>query len=190
MQPRSPLLVPPFSSSSGANVSPSQRQNNLSWYSGMSPYRYELIEFPTGASVCYGCSQEFADKYKSPPQNLIVRHKDKRIRAKGEFGQKFFNDYYSFTYYHPNRIYTQKKNPCFDDEVPITYDLYNLLGHEKILYLSAASGLKFQCYSPNELIQNNSVQKLGIAFAYAKEDMIFPPLQLCKLSGLAISEFY
>ena len=35
------------------------------WDSGMSPGRYELVPLPGNVAKCYGCGQNFAEKYRS-----------------------------------------------------------------------------------------------------------------------------
>ena len=54
---------------------PSLLNKDIEWSSSMSPYHYELVRFPSGVSKCYGCGEVFAEKYHSPPHDLIVRHK-------------------------------------------------------------------------------------------------------------------
>ena len=123
------------------STSVSSQRDVTTWHSGMSPYPYQLILYPTGVSRCYGCNQDFADKYKVPPNNVIVRHNDRRIRGKDVNGQVYHNDTFSFAYYHANRLHIEKKNPTFNGEVLISAALYSFLGGEKVRSLSATSGL-------------------------------------------------
>ena len=113
------------------------------WHSGMSPYPYELIEFPGGGiSKCYGCNQEFADRYKASPNNHIVRHRDRRIRGKDEQSNIVYNGNFTCSYYHPNRRHVEMKNLIFSGDVFVSNALYLKLGTAKVATLSAASGLR------------------------------------------------
>ena len=47
------------------------------WYSGWSPYQYEVCLLPNSAKKCYGCNQDFADKYRQEPHNVVIRHTDR-----------------------------------------------------------------------------------------------------------------
>ena len=62
------------------------------WNTSMSPQLYELVVFPNDVKKCYECGQEFAAKYKTPPHNIIVRHRDKRIKGKDANGQITYSE--------------------------------------------------------------------------------------------------
>lgn len=123
------------------STSVSSQRDITTWHSGLSPYPYQLIIYPTGVSRCYGCNQDFADKYKVPPNNVIVRHNDRRIRGKDANGRVYHNETFSFAYYHANRLHIEKKNPIFNGDVLISSALYNSLGDEKVRSLRATCGL-------------------------------------------------
>ena len=55
--------------------------NNNHWSTASSPFPYEVVFLPTNVVKCYGCSQKFADKYRIPLYNIVVKHKDRRIRG-------------------------------------------------------------------------------------------------------------
>ena len=142
-----PRLLNPMSgyspTSSTTTSLSSQILQSSHWHFGMSPYPYELIEFPSGAiSKCYGCNQEFADRYKVSPSNHIVRHQDRRIKGKDERCNIVYNDNVTCTHYHPNRRHIEMKNPIFNGDVFVGKTLYLKLGTAKVATLSAASGLR------------------------------------------------
>jgi hypothetical protein len=66
---------------SGVDIQQQSNASNrfASWNSSMSPYRYELVLLPNSVTKCYGCYQEFTQGYRMPPNNLVVRHMDRRI---------------------------------------------------------------------------------------------------------------
>ena len=72
------------------------------WHSGWSPYQYEVCLLPNSAKKCYGCNQDFADKYRQEPHNVVIRHTDRRIRGKDLDGNIQFNSDFTHTYYHCN----------------------------------------------------------------------------------------
>lgn len=49
----------------------------VQWHSGMSPHHYEIVFLPNNVKKCYGCGNEFADKYRAAPFNTIVKHRRK-----------------------------------------------------------------------------------------------------------------
>ena len=69
--------------------------NYHQWNSGMSPHPYTLCELPNAAKKCYGCGEEFAEKYRLPPTNIVVRHVDRRIRKRDESGLYIYSLDYS-----------------------------------------------------------------------------------------------
>ncbi len=59
---------------------PSSLQNvqyeQLNWHAGMSAHPYTLCILPSNVKKCYGCGDDFIDKYRLPPCNIIVKHMD------------------------------------------------------------------------------------------------------------------
>ena len=66
---------------SGVDIQQQSNPSNrfASWNSSMSPYRYELVPLPNSVTKYYGYYQEFTRGYRMPPNNLVVRHMDRRI---------------------------------------------------------------------------------------------------------------
>lgn len=92
------------------------------WHAGMSPYHYELIPLPNNVQKCYGCGQQFADCYRYYPNNLIVRHRDRRVMGSSISGHLIYNKDYQFTYYHLKRDHMARKNPLFRNNPVIFAD--------------------------------------------------------------------
>ena len=87
------------------------------WHSGWSPYQYEVCLLPNSAKKCYGCNQDFADKYRQEPHNVVIRHTDRRIRGKDLDGNIQFNSDFTHTYYRCNIGHITRKNPFFNGKV-------------------------------------------------------------------------
>ena len=122
---------------------PSLLNKDIEWSSSMSPYRYELVRFPSGVSKCYGCGEVFAEKYHSPLHDLIVRHKDRRIRGKDDrTGRIVYNDKFTQTYYHLQSSHVRMKNICFDNEIWFSKDLN--LEDARLTLLRGTTGLNFK----------------------------------------------
>lgn len=84
------------------------------WHSGMSPHAYELIALPTNVRKCYGCGNDFVDKYRNHPYNIIVKHIDRRVMRKDNLtGALIYSTDFSNTYYHPSSEHIRRKNPLF-----------------------------------------------------------------------------
>ena len=60
------------------------------WTTASSPYNYEIVILATNVLKCYGCSRPFAEKYRSPTENVVVKHRDRRIRRFDKDGRVTF----------------------------------------------------------------------------------------------------
>ena len=102
-------------------------QSNEQWHSGMSHFPYEVVLLPNNVQKCCGCGNDFAEKYRKPPFNLIVKHIDRRIIKKCEkTGQVFSNDGNN-TYYHLVGLHILRKNHAFTGVYIISRELYSTL---------------------------------------------------------------
>ena len=64
---------------------------------------------------CYGCGIEFAEKYRQPPYNIVVKHVDRRLVRRDErTGLFLYSPDYSNTYYHLEAAHILRKNPFFN----------------------------------------------------------------------------
>jgi len=120
----------PINSSSQSNWSTSTSQfpssqvpinssNQSNWSTSSSPYSYEIVFLPSNVIKCYGCSQKFADKYRVPPYNIVVKHKDRRIRGFSPNGNMLFTNDFQNTYYHLSVDHITRKNHTFNNIVTI-----------------------------------------------------------------------
>ena len=84
------------------------------WHSGMSPHDYELIPLPTNVRKCYGCGNDFVDKYRNHPYDIIVKHVDRCVMRKDHLtGALIYSTDFSNTYYYPSSEHIRQKNPLF-----------------------------------------------------------------------------
>ena len=109
------------------------------WSSSSSPYQYELIFLPASVSKCYGCSQSFAEKCRHPPYNIVVKHKDRRIRGVDTNGNIRYSSDFQNTYYHLNNEHILKKSPSFGRKIFITDSVKTNLSQKHVKYLSKSS---------------------------------------------------
>ena len=87
-----------FSTTCNTSSNQQTTQSNEQWQSGMSPFPYEIVLPPNNVRKCYGCGNDFAEKYRKPPFNLIVKHVDRRIIKKCEqTGRLVFSHDYNNT---------------------------------------------------------------------------------------------
>ena len=84
---------------------------------------------------------------KTPPHNIIVRHRDKRIRGKDANGRITYNEEFRPTYYHLQISHIKMKNPIFDGIVRIEKELSDLLGTERIALMKGTTGMNIQVKS-------------------------------------------
>ena len=102
----------------------------VQWHAGMSPHPY------TFARKCYGCGQDFAQKYRDCPTNLVVKHVDKCIRGRDEqSGSLVYSPDFTNSYYHPICSHIRRKNPLFAGTVNIDHAMYDALtvGQKQVL---------------------------------------------------------
>ena len=102
------LITPTIPATARNSLLPPHTSN---WSSSSSPYQYELIFLPANASECYDCSQSFAEKYRHPPHNMVVKHKNRRIRGVDSNGNICYSSDFQNTYYRLNHEHILKKNP-------------------------------------------------------------------------------
>ena len=101
-----------------------------------------MVEKEESHKKCYGCGRPFADKYNSPPNNLIIRHVDRRIMGKDDATtQLVFNHNFTAAYYHANKMHIVMKNPNFAGIVNIKNSLYAKIGQERANKFSTSSEL-------------------------------------------------
>ena len=131
------LLTTPTIPPTASNSLLSPQTSN--WSSSSSPYQYELIFLPANVSKCYGCSQSFAEKYRHPPYNIVVKHKDQRIRGVDTNGNIRYSSDFQNTYYHLNHEHILKKNPSFDRKIFISDSVKTNLSQEHVKYLNKSS---------------------------------------------------
>ena len=99
----------------------------LQWHSGFSPYQYTLCELPPAVKKCYGCGEEFSQNYRLPPNNVIVKHVDGRLRGRDEKGQLVYSPDFTNTYYHSISSHIGRKNPVFGGSVQVDRTFYERL---------------------------------------------------------------
>ena len=98
------------------------------WHSGLSPHSYFLVALPTNVKKCYGCGDFFAEKFRQPPHNIVVKHVDRRVvRRDDNTGALVYSTDFTNTYYHPNPAHIRRKNPVFDGRVLIDLNTYQAL---------------------------------------------------------------
>lgn len=112
------------------------------WHSGKSPHPYEIVLLPSIVKKCYGCGSNFAEKYRSEPYNIIVKHVDRRVIKKCEQTGKLLYSYdFSNTYYHLDSFHLRRKNPVFTGHVLISRDLYTSLKPRQREILNECEGI-------------------------------------------------
>ena len=93
----------------------------VTWHSGMPPHKYEVVVLKPCVKNFYGRGSLFADKYRSSPYNLVVKHEDGRVTGKNDYtGQLVYGRDFSNTYYHLVKSHIQRKNPEFSGSVYIS----------------------------------------------------------------------
>lgn len=99
----------------------------------MSPYPYTLCALPKAVRKCYGCGEDFAQKNRTEPNDIIVLHVDRRLKGRdNQTSQLLFNADFSNTYYHPICSHVKRKNPLFNSTVHVEWREYLTMStHQK-----------------------------------------------------------
>ena len=58
--------------------------------------------------VFYGRGSNFTDTYNKSPNNIIIKHVDRRIRGEIDIGHLLFNADFIAAYYHPIKSHITK----------------------------------------------------------------------------------
>ena len=85
---------------------------------------------------CYGCGENFSEKFRQPPHNIVVKHFDRRVVRRDEItGILVHSTDFANTYYHPSAAHIKRKNPLFDGRVNIALSYYHSLneGQREVL---------------------------------------------------------
>ena len=98
------------------------------WHSGLSPHSYYLVALLKNAKKCYGCGDNFSEKFRQPPHYIVVKHFDRRVVRRDEStGALVHSADFVNTYYHPSPAHIMRKNPVFDGRVHIDLSTYHSL---------------------------------------------------------------
>ena len=74
---------------------------------------------------CYGCGDNFAETFRQPPHNIVVKHVDRRqVRRVDNTGALVYSTDLTNTYYHPSPVQIMRKNPVFDGREHIDFSTY------------------------------------------------------------------
>ena len=70
----------------------------------------------------------FTDKYDKSPNNVIIKHVDRRIRGKTGIGNLLFDADFTAAYYHLIKSHVTKKNPSFSENIHVKAELLDKHG--------------------------------------------------------------
>ena len=105
------------------------------WTTASSPYN----KLPTNILKCYECSRPFAEKYRSLPENVVVKHRGRGIRVFDKNGRVTFGADFQNTYYYLNPEHISRKNPSFNNHVYINNSLLSWLNSAQVLLLNKSN---------------------------------------------------
>ena len=132
--PPSPMCFPAVPSllHPGCHTTPPPAAAAGAWHSGLSPHRYHLVPLPSNVKKCYGCGDSFAEKFRQLPNNIVVKHVDRRVMRRDQAtGVLMYSPDYTNTYYHPSFAHIRRKNPMFNGQVFIETSVYRALSFDQ-----------------------------------------------------------
>ena len=104
---------------------------------------YKLIVLPNNVRVCYGCGSLLKAEERSSPNNVVIRHFDRRfIRRDESTGQPVFFVDFKNTYYHLDVSHVRRKNPYFDGKVTVSIEQYHSFDSAQNARISSSSGFQ------------------------------------------------
>ena len=119
--PHRSLSIPPGPSASAG-----------AWHSGLLPHSYYLMALPKNVKKCYDCGDNFSEKFRQPPHNIVVKHFDRRVVCRDEStGALVHSADFANTYYHPSPVHIMRKNAVFDGRVHINLSTYHSLDKDQ-----------------------------------------------------------
>ena len=75
----------------------------------------------------------FAEKFRQPPHNIVVKHVDRRVvRRDDNTGALVHSTDFTNTCYHLNPAHIRRKNPVFDGHVLIDLNTYQTLDERQM----------------------------------------------------------
>ena len=74
------------------------------------PHPYEFVKAKQKVHVCHACGSNFTDKYYKSPNNIIIKHIDRRIKEIIGIGNLLFNVDFAVAYYYFLKNIIMKKN--------------------------------------------------------------------------------
>ena len=74
---------------------------------------YEVVLLPGNVSVCYGCHKKFEPESRTFPNNIIIKHMDRRITGTSPTGLINFGKDFTAYYYHFDLQHIASKNQWF-----------------------------------------------------------------------------
>ena len=80
--------------------------------------------------VCYGWGSNFSVKCDISPNNIIIKHVDRRIRGKADTGNLLFNAYFTAAYNYPIRSHKTKKKTLFSGNIHVKAELLDKHGNK------------------------------------------------------------
>ena len=103
------------------------------WHSGLSPHPCQFCLMPNNVKKCYGCNHDFANKYRYPPDKIIVRYTDRRIQGLDNNGAVQYGTDFTNTYYHCDFSHIAKTNPYFDGTVYASLQLHLTADQQSVI---------------------------------------------------------
>ena len=74
----------------------------------------------------------FAEKFRQPPHNIVVKHVDRRVVPREDNAGAFvYSTDFTNTYYHPSPAHIRRKTPVSDGHVPMDLDTYQSLNESQ-----------------------------------------------------------
>ena len=81
--------------------------------------------------VYYVCGNNFTDKYDISPNNIIIKHVDRRIEGKTDIGNLLFNaDFTAAYHHHLIKSHITIKNPSFTGNIHVKAELLDKHGRK------------------------------------------------------------
>ena len=150
--------------------------DNKHWSTATSPFPYEIVLSTTNVVKCYGCPQKFVHKCRIPPYNIVVKHKDRKIRGYNPDGCIMFAPDFQNTYYHINTTHVLGKNPEFNNKVSINDNVIISLPSEHMEVINK-SGLIISVWTRNH---NSVVDETATHLTFRKSFVLlcFPNIAL------------
>ena len=97
------------------------------WHLALLPHSYHLVALPKNVTKRYDCGDNFSEKFRQPPRNIVIKHFDRRVVRRDESTEALMHTAQTLPKLItiPVLCISWEKKPVFDGRVRIDLCTYH-----------------------------------------------------------------